>query len=180
MGLDNIPKTLPCKLANTAVVAEEGYVDCVETRKCGGCIWSKVKDSSPLVKDIDGALGMFGAGCWYRGKSGNWMLNSFDEFMEGSPSDYEKFPFDFYGDYLNKFDIDDGEGLEPDDCKRLAKWMSDYTEAFAMFTEIRYRDEEVSSEEKERMIKEDVDQWIYASWWLKFVAEYADGFIVWY
>lgn len=160
MGLDNIPNTYPC--IEKAERNSDNQIDCNLTKIAGNCTWQNKKQENPLVKDINGTLGMFGTDCWYRGKYGNYMLSLIeDEYSNTS----------FYG---NGFENGD-EGISPIDCYKLSKHMKDNTEKYAyaltMQKEPSYNQEEV---------KERINDWIYATWWLDFVAEFADGSSIWY
>lgn len=162
MGLDNIPKIYPCQKAGTAVMSsrEDGssFVDCDSTIDCGGCIYKIQTETDPLVKDTVAVYGMFGTPCWYRGKYGNSLLH-LAKTNGFSP------PLDFFG---TGEQFSEDEGLDVDECITLSKWMADHTEKFAYIVETNGYDPRTLMD------------WVYASWWLKFVAKYAEGSSVWY
>jgi len=92
MGLDNYPATYPCKKESTAVLDDEGRIDCESTRECGGCTWY-----NDLGNEPGAVLGIFGTDCWYRGKWGNHLMSELgvdssyfgnfydDELLDGLP-----------------------------------------------------------------------------------------------
>jgi hypothetical protein len=165
MGLDNIPKVYPCKKENTAILTEDGRIDCVETINAGKCPWKRESENSHLLK-VSGAkptYGMLGVGCWYRGKYGNMLLSLLEN---GSLDAYENTVYSFYGN-----GGDDGEeGLSIQYCEDMSQYMKNHTEEFSNRAYVNYPDE------AEDLIKD----WIYATWWLQFVAENAEGSAVWY
>lgn len=170
MGLDNIPGQYPCKKNNTAVMDEDNRIDCQATINAGMCPYHTIKKNDPLVKDIGGVLGIFGADCWYRGKYGNYLLaelarwnEKFDEEMEDGT---------FYGDIQE--DDDTQGGISEDECIRMSEIMSKYSESWSDY--VNNSGKYVTAEEK----KNAINDWIYAAWWLKFVGENADGSAVWY
>lgn len=179
MGLDNIPHNYPCKSGGTAVltprldregkafVEEDGspalVIDCKATQEAGGCPWYN-DESRPTD---GGVIGMFGTDCWYRGKHGNELLEnvlgiSYDE-TEG---------ISFYGSN------EDGSYKSPQECLKLAtfiedaiadtEWVADPSTIDCLETGI----EAAAIEEK--------DYCVYAAWWLRWVAENADGTDCWY
>lgn len=156
MGLDNIPREYPCKVAHEAilikeVVSKEGggtktikKIDCDATQRMGRCTWKKSAPSSGKIS------GMFGTSCWYRGKYGNYLLEILD--IEDQS---------FYGE--DTFD-DDGEGLSPESCIRLA-------------TTMREKMARLTPGDEGYDLLPDME---YAAWWLEFVADKAYGSSVWY
>lgn len=82
MGLDNYPQTFPCKDRGTALLNDEGGIDCKLTQEAGGCPW--LNANPPKGGRV---IGIFGTDCWYRGKWGNMRLE------EAGITAY-----DFYGD----------------------------------------------------------------------------------
>lgn len=85
MGLDNYPYILPCTNNNTAVLNDDGGVNCELTQEAGGCPW--LNANPPKEGRI---IGIMGRDCWYRGKWGNMRLEEI-----GITS------VDFYGDEDN-------------------------------------------------------------------------------
>lgn len=169
MGLDNIPKVYPCEKANTVVYNTDKRIDCDETQSCGGCPWKNQYEANPLLKEAIPTYGMLGTGCWYRGKYGNSLLNLSEN---GDFHSYGETKFSFYG---NGFD-DGEEGLTPEYCIEMSQYMKNETEHFAaMVRDYLERNPEENIDEKDL-----INDWIYASWWLEFVAEYGNGSRVWY
>lgn len=172
MGLDNIPKQYPCKTQGTVVMTprlnERGepvkqqdgddfhlVIDCQATQACGGCPY--VNELNKQDKEALGnpVYGMFGTDCWYRGKYGNYLM----EAIGYGDSD----EFSFYGDN------EDGTEKSPSSCLTLAQVID---EAF---------DECDEEDGVYRMGGEDISPDLrYASWYLKWAAEFADGLVCWY
>lgn len=154
MGLDNYPRAYPCKTRGTAIMVED-RIDCDATQKAGGCPWSEALGEEP-----GRVYGMFGTYCWYRGKTGTWMLETLEN------AGYEP-PIDFYGR--------DEDGLEPEDCIRLSEWMADHAEAYGF---------ELSKDEELRAaphgMKEQIEMYHYAVKWLKWAGENCDGIEAWW
>lgn len=161
MGLDNIPRTYPCKTKSTAVMVarinretgeqlidDDGEpmtsIDCQATQACGGCPWKNAYEASNL--EGGQATGLFGTDCWYRGKYGNYLLEELGYQMDDEIS--------FYGD--------DEEGCykTPRSCHELADIID---EALA-----------------EQFVPEIAADARYAAWWLRWVADEADGSVCWY
>ena len=154
MGLDNIPKQYPCKTQGTAVMVDD-QIDCKATQSCGGCPY--VNELNKQDKEALGnpVYGMFGTDCWYRGKYGNFLL---DAIGYGDSDD-----FSFYGDN------EDGTEKSPESCLTLAQVID---EAF---------DECQEDDGVYRMGGEDISPDLrYASWYLKWAAEFTDGLVCWY
>jgi hypothetical protein len=169
MGLDNIPKVYPCQKANTVILTDDGKIDCDETQNNGGCPWKNEYESNPLLKEASPTYGMLGTGCWYRGKYGNSLLNLSEN---GDFSSYGDTLYSFYGK-----GFDDGkEGMSPEYCQEMSQYMKNETEHFAAMVR-DYQERNPSEKIDEKSI---INDWIYASWWLDFVAKYADGSRVWY
>lgn len=161
MGLDNIPKVYPCHDLASRV---DGSIDCQETKACGNCVWENEAIKNPSVTMAGRALGMFGTDCWYRGKHGNWllsMLNGTADCYNAEPSGYT-----FYGNGHE----DGSEGISPKDCLAMAEFMEESTEDF-IYSASQQFPEDIEG------CKED---WNYAIWWLRFVAEFGNGSSVWY
>lgn len=165
MGLDNIPKVYPCKKENTAIVDTLGNIDCKATQEAKQCPYVREFISDPLLKDTNATYGMFGLDCWYRGKYGNYLLSILDgeqsAFHESSTG------YSFYG---HGFD-DGSEGINPDDCLTMHEIFVEETEEFAHQAYMQFGKEEAVG-----LIKD----WVYASWWLKFIGNYGDGSEIWY
>ena len=157
MGLDNIPNEYACKKANTAVLDENGRIDCRKTQEQDLCPWKSQLQLSGITSQP--VLGMFGTDCWYRGK-----------YAEALTSEYEDRPYSFYGE-VQGCDEDGNEdlGLNPKQCNELSDWM-----------------EMIIAETDEYLLEVEDDEfparedWIYIAWWLKFVAKNCDGFHSWY
>jgi hypothetical protein len=158
MGLDNIPLEYPCRLENTAILTKNGAIDCDATRKAQKCPYQRELAKSPVLEAHGGVSGMFGTSCWYRGKYGNWMID------QSNMSE-----FTFYGDT----EVADGqEGADPEYCNNFAQYMKDNATTWSDLVD----DMDVPQDQKEFYLLD----WGYAQWWLKFVAEFAGGFRVWY
>lgn len=152
MGLDNYPRAYPCKTRGTAVMVED-RIDCDATQKAGGCPWSEALGEEP-----GRVYGMFGTDCWYRGKTGMWML----EILE---TNGYICPLDFYGS--------DEDGLTAEQCLELSKWMADHGEAFS---ESIWHGEHVENDE----IRDTIKMYHYAVKWLKWAGENCDGIEAWW
>lgn len=164
MGLDNIPRVYPCEKENTAITDDDGRIDCKKTIEANKCPYKREVESSVLLKQSGAkpTYGMFGVPCWYRGKYGNMLLALLER---GNLDAYEETEYSFYGDG------GDNEGLSIQYCKDMSQFMKNHTEQFA-----KQAQKNSPGEEAEDLIKD----WVYASWWLDFVAEYADGSAIWY
>lgn len=172
MGLDNIPKTYPCKTGNTAVMVQrKAYgseellleddgspmlaIDCAATASCGGCPY---KNAHVAAGEPGGAVhGMFGTDCWYRGKYGNYLL----EALGGTGLDDED---TFYGDNY------DGTEKSAGSCVSLANMLDSLLEDRIAEGGPFVLDGGDDGAEQVR----------YASWWLRWVAEASDGATCWY
>jgi hypothetical protein len=161
MGLDNIPREYPC--AAKATRDSDNRIDCVKTQEQGNCTWKNQKENDPMVKDIDRAAGIFGTDCWYRGKYGNFLL----DVLHDKINQFENYEYDFYGE--------GDDGLDTDYCFDMAKWMRDNTEQFA-FNAKKYVDGNQSNED----VKNYINDWVYAIWWLEFVGKTSNGSAVWW
>ena len=171
MGLDNIPKNYPCMTKQTAVrvprlnndgepmLEEDGTIlmvtDCKATQAAGGCPYVTELNKQNKKKLGNPVYGMFGTDCWYRGKYGNFLL---EEIGYGDSDD-----FSFYGD------SEDGTEKSKGSCLTLAQVI----------------DEAITECDEEdgvyRMNGEDITPDLrYASWYLKWASEHADGLICWY
>jgi hypothetical protein len=171
MGLDNIPKEYPCALK--AARDKDNRIDCAQTQNENNCTWKNEKESNPMVNHISGATSMFGTDCWYRGKYGNFLINILNDTEETETSEYH-----FYGK--------DGDGLDPDNCFDMAKWMRDNTEKFAFNAKEYVKNDtriqiQLSDEEsKPDPLIEYINDWVYAIWWLEFVGKTSNGSAVWW
>lgn len=174
MGLDNIPHVYPCKKNNTAVMApvlndkgekvidENGEtvtgIDCRGTQKSGGCPY--VNANPPA----GGVTGIFGTDCWYRGKYGNYLVDLLGIYDETGG-------LSFYGSNY------EGDYKTPSECLELAQAMEDEMK------EIIWSDDPSSVDylEEGHALSEEMKQhYEYAVWWLKWVANEADGTDCWY
>jgi hypothetical protein len=161
MGLDNMPKVYPCKPKASLV---DGKIDCDATKACGNCTWENEAIKNPTVTLSGRTYGMFGADCWYRGKWGNGLLSALNGTFDVWGA--ESSGYTFYGNGHP----DGSEGISPDECYEMANFMEKSTEDFIHSIKQQYPDQ----------VKEYNDDWNYAIWWLRFVAEFADGSATWY
>ncbi len=138
-----------------AILDKEGNfienISCEETTSKGCCPYKNAVDKTGMT---EGAVyGMFGTPCWYRGKWGNYLL----EALEGD-SEYS-----FYGDN------DDQTEKSPESCRATADYMEELlNEQLGDDTEFIVNGEDL------------VPQVRYAVWWLRWVADEADGSNCWY
>ena len=167
MGLDNIPKQYACKKKGTAVMVQrldrEGNViidpetneplmsiDCAETQKAGGCPWlTELEKQDDSIKG-GRVYGMFGTDCWYRGKYGNYLLETV------TTEDIMGDGFSFYGDN------EDGTEKSPQDCRDLANFIDTVCDA------------------TDEMDGEIYHNLRYAEWYLRWAADECDGLVCWY
>jgi hypothetical protein len=154
MGLDNIPGVYACVKQEVAIKTIDGLVDCEKTILAGKCPYVNEKQANPKVRDIQPVSGWLGTECWYRGKYGNYLLDLF----KSNDSDVD---YSFYGAKEN-------DGMDSVESIEFSQWMKDNTEKFAY----------IVSQETESI--ELVKQWIFAAWWLEFVALNCEGFETWY
>lgn len=166
MGLDNIPTVYPCKKAGTALLNNEGQIRCEETISTGNCPYVNAKRSDPLTRDLVGVVGILGSECWYRGKYGNYLLEKMADSDPGFPLDGES----FYGDMQD--DNDDETGISAKRCIEMSKIMADYIEPWT------YVAHQISNDNTSA--QDLVNDWIYASFWLRYMGENCDGSIAWY
>lgn len=181
MGLDNIPKVLPCLKAGTAVLtisanqAKSERVDCDATQAVGRCPY--VTERRKAIVN-EGVTGIMGTDCWYRGKYGNYLLEQLG---------LDTNTWSFYGDLA-----DDG-GLSEEYCTTLAikirqelnkmdkiktyKENAPKTLAEPFSGAVGWPGAYEPDEEQKKEFKDDLE---YAAWWLDFVAEHADGSSIWY
>mgnify|MGYP006290849635 CR=1 FL=1 len=151
MGLDNIPKIYACKKLGTAILDEDGRIDCKKTQDENLCPWKSQLETSGIKQRV--VLGVFGAECWYRGK-----------YAQSLISEYDNSPYDFYGEAIGMDDNGNPEeGLTSSQCMSLSDWMND-----------------IYGDYGDEFDSELADDWNYISWWLSFVSKNCDGFISWY
>jgi len=129
MGLDNIPREYACKKIGSAVLDEEGRIDCAKTQEQNLCPWKSQLEISGIEQRV--VLGMFGTDCWYRGKYAEALVSDFDP------------PYSFYGKELSMDDSGNvDEGLEPDDCLEFADWVDELADEKSddldFSTDVRY------------------------------------------
>ena len=161
MGLDNIPREYPC--AAKATRDSDNRIDCVKTQEENNCPWKNEKESNPMVKHIDKTVGIFGTDCWYRGKYGNFLLDILNDKVD----QHEMHEYHFYGE--------NDDGLDTDYCFDMAKWMRDNTEQFA-FNAKKY----IETNQPNENVKDYINDWTYAIWWLEFVGKTSNGSAVWW
>lgn len=170
MGLDNIPHSYPCKLQNSAVLNENGQIDCNATQNAKGCPWLEEKNNDLRVANAGSTYGILGTDCWYRGKYGNYLL---DKMKQYSSNFDDEMDYDFYGD-LNY--SDEEEGISPEACISMSETMFNYSEVWIKIVDDMIEKNEVDAENRESIIYD----WVYAAWWLNFAGEYCEGSGVWY
>lgn len=161
MGLDNMPMTYPCVKENSAIM-KDGRIDCEATIKADQCPYRREKENDPLTKDMRSVYGMFGTDCWYRGKYGNYLLKTMQDFNPLFPYDEDG----FYGDTE--------DGISEDECLTMSDVMLNFTESWVHYVDTKA---EFGNKEERKTL---IDDWIYAAWWLKFVSNYGEGSGVWY
>lgn len=166
MGLDNIPHKYPCHAQGIASFSEDGRIDCDQTQANGNCPWKNEFEKAVLLKEARPTYGMLGTGCWYRGKYGNFLLG----LLEGNPDSYADTKYSFYGEGIDE----NTEGMSKDYCLDMHSYMTECTEEFA------YQAKEYCKKEDGGDEKQLINDWLYATWWLKFAAEYCDGSSIWY
>lgn len=171
MGLDCVPETYACEAEDTQVKDEDGEFSCRLTIEAGMCPWKREVSKTDFANGAVG--GMFGTPCWYRGKHGQWMIDLL------TSSDHEitnPFP-DFYGGHEIPEWAEDGQYEQgfafPSDCLSLAEWFDKHTDDYVKAVKVNATQYYNSDDEA-------VTDWKYASWWLKFCAEYTDGFAPWF
>lgn len=166
MGLDNIPHQYPCKAQGIATLTDDGIIDCDKTQDNGNCPWKNEYEKAVLLKEARPTYGMLGTGCWYRGKYGNFLLR----LLDGDPDSYANTTYSFYGEGIDE----NTEGMSIDYCLDMAKYMEDHTEEFA------HKAREYAMKEDGGDGKDLINDWLYATWWVKFAAEHCEGSSVWY
>jgi len=160
MGLDNIPKNYPCKTQGTAVL--------VQRKDREGNLLT-LEDGSPnLAISCDDTMAC--GGCPYKNaldKSGLaggavygifgtpcWYRGKHGNYLL-SEAGYDNEQVSFYGDN------EDGTEKSPESCVALADHISDVLD-----------EDELSAEAREGLA--------YAEWYLRWVAEEAEGLVCWY
>ena len=165
MGLDNIPYEYPCIAEGLQTEGDE--IDCNENIDNGKCPWHREMSDAGLA-----VYGMLGTHCWYRGKTGNYMLSELAEHGYKPPEDAWGEPLSFYGDwnpnYVEEKDDSVEEILSPEGCLTLANWMADHAEVYASIANTEHE-----------TLQEAIEYYRYAINWLKFIASYG-GSKVWY
>ena len=156
MGLDNIPKKYPC--IGNEIRDSEGRIDCQKNQETGRCTWKNEYESELRLKEAGPTYGMLGTDCWYRGKWGNALLDLLGESVNHN--------YSFYG---NGFENGD-EGIAPEECLEISEFMDEYVEEFAYIVGKKFPDQS----------KGYINDYIYASWWLKFIGNFGEGSQVWY
>jgi hypothetical protein len=125
-------------------------IDCEATQAFGGCPYTRELDKQDKTLLGNPVHGMFGTDCWYRGKYGNYLV-------EGLGVYDETLGFSFYGA------LGDGNHKSPHECNILADGIDEA---------IEHGDHSLNDEE--------VKDSKYASWYLKWAAEFTDGLVCWY
>jgi len=150
VGLDNLPATLPCRLAGSPVKDADGTIDCDHTIAAGGCPWDRDKPT-----DGEPVYGIMGTYCWYRGKRATAMLAVLVQAGHRLPDDLAD---GFYGH---------DDKLSPDYCRRLRAWMAERGEAYLALVPAEQRPAEAAF-------------YRYAVWWLGWIAEAGEGAVAWW
>lgn len=152
MGLDNIPKIYRCMAEGLNPVTGDFGATCDALLKSGEC--PHKRDLKKHDPNLVGVTGFLGTPCWYRGKYGNYLL----ELIEERP------PHDFYGDL--------DSGISIDGCHELADWMEKFLPEVIhkVYTLDEFKDVDDRT----------IDDWKYAIWWLRWVADNCDGSDTWY
>jgi hypothetical protein len=153
MGLDNIPKSYPCKTQGKAVMVDD-QIDCKATQACGGCPYVTELDKQDKTLLGNPVYGMFGTDCWYRGKWGNHLLEMSDGLSE---------ELSFYGDN------EDGTEKSPESCELLADHIGE------LISEQTDKNGHLIAEGED--IAPDLR---YAEWYLRWASEFCDGLMAWY
>ena len=167
MGLDNMPMVYPCVKEKTAIM-NDGRIDCEATQKANQCPYQRELLSDPMLENAIPVYGMFGTDCWYRGKYGNFLLEQMNNFNN-------EFPYDIDGFYGDIGEGEDGQGgISEDECLTMSEEMVKFSESWVHYVNTK------SSAQSEEERKNLINDWLYASWWLKFVGNYGEGSGVWY
>lgn len=155
MGLDNIPLKYPCRVQGTAVLDDEGRIDCGTTMESGGCPWRNAQDRP----DTGEVRGFMGTSCWYRGKYGEYILE-----VLGLGTEYT-----FYGDN------EDGTVKSASSCTRTGTAMAERIDAI---TDAQLAD--ALGDDAEQTPAEFRADAQYAAWWLQWAGKEAGGSNCWY
>jgi hypothetical protein len=129
-------------------------IDCQATQAFGGCPYTRELDKQDKALLGNPVCGIFGTDCWYRGKYGNYLLEELG---------YDTDDLSFYGDN------EDGTEKSKASCLSLANIIDasidDCQEEGGVY----------------RMNGDDITPDLrYASWYLKWAAEFTDGLVCWY
>jgi len=166
MGLDNYPHAYPCKTQGSAVLDEEGRIDCKVTQGAGGCPWQNDPD-----RPKDGSvIGMFGTDCWYRGKYGNWLVQFLVNTEETFYGDQEDATFKSPQSCLVLADLLKGALVELPDEHIRKRWFT---------AEGGFDEETVANPPQDRVdgVRHDLK---YAEWYLRWAATHCGGLTCWY
>ena len=166
-----MPYKYPCKTQGIASLDEDGRIDCDQTQANGNCTWKNEYEKAVLLKEARPTYGMLGTGCWYRGKYGNFLLG----LLEGNPDSYADTKYSFYGEGIEKGNGTYDEGMSVDYCLDMHNYMTENTEEFAYQARQFILNKEDGGTEKDY-----INDWLYATWWLKFAAEHCEGSSIWY
>jgi len=172
MGLDNIPHEYPCRKQGIASFTYDGRIDCDTTKEKGNYPWQNEYEKTILLKEATPTYGMLGTSCWYRGKYGNGLLSLLEH---GNFDVYADTKYTFFGEGMGE-DKPDSEGMSADYCLEMHEYMRDNTEKFAL----RAREHVGKEDEDGGDEKEYINDWLYATWWVKFAAEHCEGSSIWY
>ena len=170
MGLDNIPHRYACERLGSAIKVnindKDGNpimddrvalpmkrIDCDATIAARLCPHSLALEKSMITNKA--VHGLFGTPCWYRGKYGNYLLESMG--IEGDETS-------FYGNN------EDATYKSASDCHALATEMESHVKEFG-YPALAPTDSDQDS------LKDDID---YAIWWLRWVADECGGSDAWY
>ena len=169
MGLDNMPKTYPCIKEGTAILNDDGQLNCEATQKANQCPYQRELLADPILENAIPVYGMFGLDCWYRGKYGNYLLGQMSEHDSS-------FPYDSYAFYGNDNGDENSQGgISESDCLEISETMLSFTDSWTDYVK-NYSDVKGNRDQEKALIND----WIYAAWWLKFVGNYGNGSGVWY
>lgn len=162
MGLDNFPYRYPCKSGGTAVLDDQGRIDCQATQAAGGCPWQENTDRP----QDEAVLGMLGTSCWLRGKYYNHVLR-----LVGLDDN----EFSLYGDN------EDGTYKSPRSCREVAEGLRAAEKASSdRDILLRLANLEGAVEDPEQAVAQVRADAAYAAWWLDWVADTGGGSACWY
>lgn len=157
MGLDNIPFEYPCRRQHTAVLSEDGRIDCDQTIAAGQCPWKREAPARGAI------YGMMGTYCWYRGKAGMWMLERLED--AGYEPPWNLYPTQDVGE--------DEPDITPAQAQELHEWLVAHAEAYANLI-----NNDLSVPEAEKT--EELHGYRYMTWWVGWCAREAGGIDAWY